>query len=477
MTTVISIEEAKNNFKNNNLAKFPDSLNRLMPEVWPEVISRFKLKPGEKIYTIGSCFARNIELYLNECGFIIPTLDYEFPEDEKIGNRINSILNKYTPPNILQEIIWTKQIYDKGGKVTFEDCKDFSFKIKNQDLYLDLGLNIKNKAVSKQRFLERRQQIYNISRNIFSSDCVVITLGLIEAWFDKQKSTYIQLSPFIYRDLLREGDRFELHILNNAKCLEYIKKSIELIKSMNPDVKILLTTSPVSLGRTFTNQDIIIENLYSKCILRAVCGEIYNTHDFVDYFPSFESVILTKSWKPYAGDFIHITDEFVEKIVQKVKDNFLENKDESDSYFDLSKEYYEKNNIDQAINLILKAINLSNKSHHLHFLSVLLFKTGKFDESTKYLESIIQSNPAFSKAYYLLSKIDLKNGNYNKALELAQKATKIKPANKIYDKNLYEIQKLIKNKNKYLIKKSIKDAAKNIEKLLTRKFTPYDELF
>ena len=45
--------------------------------------------------------------------------------------------------------------------------------------------------------------------------------------------------------------------------------------------------------RTFTDHDVITANMYSKSVLRTVAGGVAAANRNVDYFPSYESVMLT----------------------------------------------------------------------------------------------------------------------------------------------------------------------------------------
>lgn len=53
------------------------------------------------------------------------------------------------------------------------------------------------------------------------------------------------------------------------------------------------TVSPVPLYLTFSGEDIIVANTYSKSVLRAVCNAVENSRKRVDYFPSYEAVTLS----------------------------------------------------------------------------------------------------------------------------------------------------------------------------------------
>ena len=54
---------------------------RVRPEVWPHVSPNFPISSGASIFTIGSCFARNIEDNLSDLGYNLPTLEFYLPND------------------------------------------------------------------------------------------------------------------------------------------------------------------------------------------------------------------------------------------------------------------------------------------------------------------------------------------------------------------------------------------------------------
>ncbi len=56
-----------------------DALVRLLTEAWPRINPSFQISSGATIFTIGSCFARNIEDHLKLLGYSVPTLDYRAP--------------------------------------------------------------------------------------------------------------------------------------------------------------------------------------------------------------------------------------------------------------------------------------------------------------------------------------------------------------------------------------------------------------
>ncbi|MDG1372552.1 MAG: GSCFA domain-containing protein [Paracoccaceae bacterium] len=238
--------------------------------------------------------------------------------------RPTNFLNKYTPASIFQEIEFTHKIYKRDGIVRREDVEWLSFR-EGDDKYLDLGL-ASSKVVSMERLIERRQDVYNVFSKVFSSDVVTITLGLVEAWYDEKYNSFMQFAPT--RQMRKDKDRFKFCQMPYNVCLEYIRDAINLIKSEN-NCNLLITTSPVSLARTFTDSDVIIANAESKAILRAVCGQINREYDFVGYFPSYENAALTKKPEVYLDDNIHVSPEFVGSIISKLVSSYFSKSSEA----------------------------------------------------------------------------------------------------------------------------------------------------
>ncbi|MDD5044176.1 MAG: GSCFA domain-containing protein [Candidatus Omnitrophica bacterium] len=292
--------------------------DRLVPQAWPQYSSSFKIDKGDKIFTIGSCFARNIEEHLITLGFDVPMLAFKAPKNEW-PHRPNGILNKYSPTAIFQELAWCEQIHLKGNEVSFNDIEKLLYPCDN-GYYIDMHID-GFVPVSKERALARRQEIYDVFSHAFSCQVCIITLGLVEVWYDLENSLFIQRAPS--KEMQPDAKRFKFIRLNYNECYDFIQKAISLIKKYSPQCKFLITTSPVPLTKTFTGQDIIIANTYSKSVLRAVAGEIVAQNTLIDYFPSFENVTLTKDWAIYEKDMIHVDDGFVKKIVEGLIEHYL----------------------------------------------------------------------------------------------------------------------------------------------------------
>ncbi len=86
--------------------KFPNKNNahqRLTPVCVPEIHPKFVVPHDSKFFTIGSCFARHIDHYLDKLGLNSLSFDGEFKQVHG-GIKNNVTLNRYSPITINDEL-------------------------------------------------------------------------------------------------------------------------------------------------------------------------------------------------------------------------------------------------------------------------------------------------------------------------------------------------------------------------------------
>ena len=318
--TDVELEDALARSARNRASRWPERRgeNRLEPECWPELMPRFRLAPGARIFTIGSCFARNVEHHLSGLGFDVPTRRFLDENIEAGRHGGDEILNKYTPPSIFQELAWTRKILERDRTVRADDVEPLLLDL-GEGCVVDLQHRLTNQyGVTRDEALAQRRDLYRLFENAFDCDVVIVTLGLIECWFDRQTGQYVEFGPFLRKH--NDGGRFVFRRLSFAEAYDFTQRAIALIGARN----VLITTSPVPLARTFTADDVIVANAYSKSVLRAVAGQIAEEHANVDYFPSFESVMLTKQSYVWTDDLTHVDGAFVGRIVGRMSERYVE---------------------------------------------------------------------------------------------------------------------------------------------------------
>ena len=307
----IDATEAYSQLKNNKEAFWPGRSadpTRLEPYCGPWFTPSFSLVPAEPVFTIGSCFARNIERHLRRLGYKTPTNDY-VPQ-ELVGLPLDGFMNKFTPHSMLNEVRWA---------LAPEEAPDpaHSLIAQRDGTFID-GQLMSKIAVTHERGMERRREITDVFQKIRDCRVTVITLGLVEAWYDKKADLY--LNRALPKDCAElEPGRFELHVLDYNELHSATRQLIKLILERgHPQSRIVLTVSPVPLTATFTDNDVVTANMYSKSVLRAVAEHIVREFDAVDYFPSYESVMLSDRNLTWLDDLVHVRDEIVSLNVARM---------------------------------------------------------------------------------------------------------------------------------------------------------------
>src|SRR3546814_5938415 len=93
---------------------------------------------------------------------------------------------------------------------------------------------------------------------------------------------------------------------------------------MNPDVKVVITVSPVPMAQTFTDSDVFAANTYSKSVLRVASEALKGNFEFVDYFPSYEMVMSSPRAMTWADDQIHVAPPVVERVISRSEEHTSE---------------------------------------------------------------------------------------------------------------------------------------------------------
>ena len=310
----LSSSEAIANRRGNSAGSWGDrsNENRVEPVAKPAFDVPFRLEPRDPIFTIGSCFARNVEQALADRGFSLPMRDvFRRPEFAKTDR---AVVNNYATPCIYNEIAWAfgEEHYDETALLAELQPGRF----------VDLNVTPSLRPDTREIVGNRRRAITEAYRSSATCRVVIMTLGLSEVWFDAMSQTYLNVSPRPSM-MKAEPDRFRLHVLSFEETLGYLTRAIDLLgKHGRPDQRVILTVSPVPLSATHRRQDVMVANTYSKSVLRAAAETIVSRYDHVVYFPSYESFVLTDRKLAFIDDLVHTQVDLVSFNVGRMVDAY-----------------------------------------------------------------------------------------------------------------------------------------------------------
>jgi hypothetical protein len=328
---VASSKEAQLNFEKNATSRWhkkdappaqPDgtlAFQRLRrPLFTPKIVPGLRLHRGDKFFAIGSCFARGIETALIDQKMEVLSAASEFASFQTINKEVSGLgfTNKYNTFSIYNELSWS---LDPAAQFPQESIVEIG-----GGLFYDPHTNPTLQLADLKETLNRRSIIKMVTARIASCRIVVITLGLAEAWRDTVTDIFINTTP-IPEVWVSYPDRYEFHVTDfrqNFSNLEQIHALLD--KFGHPDVQIVITVSPVPLMATFSTEDVVLANTYSKSLLRTVAQEWAAAHENVYYFPSYEMVLNSEKAVTWEEDLRHVRGKVVNHIMRCFLGNYLE---------------------------------------------------------------------------------------------------------------------------------------------------------
>jgi len=307
MMTHIGGVEAWERLLKSQAARWDSNIDRYnQPLAMVEHKPKFKLSESDSFFCMGSCFARNVEEYLIYAGRKVLSKRIISPKNEW-NMRPNGFVNKFTTASMLNELEW--QI---SPPVINESLFDFSTRG-----WLDLQLDPGVSPVSIERAIERRAYlIHDYFARIRQASIVVLTLGLTEVWRDEFSGRFLNASPSFY-SIRREPERYILEITDTQQNFEKLELIWQSIKSLNHSAKLIVTVSPVPISETFSGHDVLVANMRSKSTLRVAAEAFAESHDDVDYYPSYDMVAMSPRALAYDADCLHVTNRAVGEIIRQ----------------------------------------------------------------------------------------------------------------------------------------------------------------
>jgi len=309
-----SSNQAFDNARKNKLRRYPSPETdgeRIYPLVSPSASPTFSIGKKDAIFAIGSCFARNLEGALHKAGMNVLSRQIDLGKiGEDVGAATN-FLNKYTAPSILNDLKWALERDSFPGEHIIYAVRD--------GVYCDPQLGLIRLPYPLADIMEMRARYLDAMAQVIEADVVIMTLGYVEAWYDKELGLYLNIAP-PPQLCVKFPDRFEFRVLG----FEDVRLALEdiyalLKKHRSKPLKMLLTVSPVPLVSTFRDVDVLVANAYSKSVQRAAAETFVADKPDVDYFPSYESVTLSNPTICWArGDYRHVSPDIVARIMSNV---------------------------------------------------------------------------------------------------------------------------------------------------------------
>lgn len=283
---------------------------------YPALLPGFHFRLRDPIFTIGSCFAQEVQMVLAGLGASnIITLPTNLPES-LFQEHISDTEQKYWPlhffhrfnvPSIVQEI---ERLINpahplNGDALIIRDTTG---------MYRDYHYSDQFPLSSLQACIDRRALVRQEMQRLRTAELFIITLGLLEAWRDNARGLYFNVTP-PYGVAASESNRYEFVVMAQVEVKEALTRLFARLSEFAPSARIVITVSPIPLDVTFAPNDVVVSTTHSKATLMSAAREMVYEHPHADYFPSYEMAMLSSRSLVWASDGRHVRSDFVAHIV------------------------------------------------------------------------------------------------------------------------------------------------------------------
>ncbi len=258
---------------------------------------KFPVLPEHRIATAGSCFAQHIGRALAARGYgwfdaePAPAIMHEADaRDFNYGIFSFRTGNIYTTRMLRQ---WMEYAFDKAPPPDEVWTDGSRFFDPLRPLIEPGGF-----ASREEMFAARAATLAAIRKAVGTADLFVFTMGLTESWANRETGLEYASCPGTAAGTYDPDQH--VFINHRPAAIEAdLRTALDVMRAANPDLRVLLTVSPVPLTATASGNHVLPATTWSKSALRAVAGMLAEDLDFVDYFPSYE--IITAA--PFRGMF------------------------------------------------------------------------------------------------------------------------------------------------------------------------------
>ena len=283
-------------------------------DVDPVVAAPFRVGKDDRIATAGSCFAQHISRTLERLGY-----DYLVtepgPAERNYGVFPARFGNIYTVRQLLQTFDRAYGLF--RPQTTVWRLADGT--------YVDpFRPQIEPAGFASQAVLEadRRRHLACVRDMFESCDVFIFTLGLTETWMSTRDGAVFPVAPGVSGG--EPGPGYTFHNLGVAEMTADINAFLRKLRMVNPDVRVILTVSPVPLVATYEPRHVLVANTYSKAALRVVAEEAVRADPGTAYFPSYEIVTGPQARGRYfAEDLRSVTEAGVAHVMDLFARHYL----------------------------------------------------------------------------------------------------------------------------------------------------------
>ena len=173
----------------------------------------------------------------------------------------------------------------------------------------------------------RDEHLSSVRRVFLESDILVFTLGLTEAFVSADDGAVYPVAPGVSGGSYA-SDRYMFVNYGVDQVMRDLDELISKVREINPELRFILTVSPVPLIATFEPRHVLVSTTVSKATLRVAANEITKRYDFVEYFPSYEIISGSAAGAKYfENDLREVSQVGVNHVMRIFEKHMLQGSD------------------------------------------------------------------------------------------------------------------------------------------------------
>ncbi|MBR6203173.1 MAG: GSCFA domain-containing protein [Bacteroidaceae bacterium] len=261
--------------------------------------SEWKMEAGAKVLLIGSCFADEVGQRMARGGF---------------DARVNPFGTLYNPASIAASLL--RSISER------EYAAESAELIRGEmDGVWHSWMHHSNFSSADLAELVARinRTTHEVANFLRGADVLIVTLGTAIIYRLKE-------TGMLVANCHKQPDNlFVRERLNAYDIVDQWQMLLQLLESVNPNLKVIFTVSPIRHKRDGFHVNQISKGILLQAVDEIVNGQLPNSK--CGYFPSYEIMMdELRDYRFYADDMIHPSEKAVEYIWQRFQDTYFDNK-------------------------------------------------------------------------------------------------------------------------------------------------------
>jgi hypothetical protein len=291
------------------------------PGMLDPMVGNFPITPDKKIATMGSCFAQHLARHISRIGlnyYVEETPPEGMNEQEARAKNYGVFSgrygNIYTARQALQLLRRSLGSFVPG---------EFAWPYK--DGYVDaFRPQIQPEPLPSVEVVkaEADEHLRRVRTMFESTDWLVFTLGLTEAWRSKLDGAVYPSAPGVHGGTF-DPERHEFINFSVQEVMDDLRCFINELRAVNPRVKIIFTVSPVPLIATYEDRHVLVSTVCSKAILRCSADAMEREFEDVHYFPAYEIITTPVTGSYYLDDLREVSPLGVKHVMRVFSRHFV----------------------------------------------------------------------------------------------------------------------------------------------------------